>query len=269
LSNIVTTEKGRLYVVEYNDEGELHDNRQLADIMTAFNGAEGKDVVLYVHGWHHNAKKNNPNYKLFEKFIGSLNRIDNKYIGIYVGWRGEKSNLLGIENSTGDFFEVKSRKKVALKIDVKSIDYENDGPPKMISIQSKTDWAINIFLDVIYVGDDPQGNSSAITHDLDTCQTKMLKISEKECIDNVERTKISNSNPCVIIMNNDSWVIRARKNRTEMKDSCLEANKLIAWVVAADDGASDGHNDILTPTQSNALTEFLEKTNIIDGSAKH
>jgi predicted alpha/beta hydrolase family esterase len=79
--------------VEFDDQGRFI-NPQQAQALTQWLSAETQQplyVVIYTHGWHHNASHNDANVQRFEERLRELKRDHNDYkvIGIYLGWRGE------------------------------------------------------------------------------------------------------------------------------------------------------------------------------------
>jgi hypothetical protein len=110
-----------LAFAEFDDQGWSYDgDRQLTAIRARLE-AELKDpayidadfvVVLFVHGWHHNARDNDCNVQearqmlriaseQFDQAIkdGKFKR-KRRVFGIYVGWRGESVNAAGLRYST-------------------------------------------------------------------------------------------------------------------------------------------------------------------------
>ncbi len=92
--------------VELDDQGELwapsQVNRALDRISEANRHPDGAIMVLYVHGWGHNASAEDTNV---EGFRAQLARIaagervrspdmPREVVGIYVGWRGKTSSFL-------------------------------------------------------------------------------------------------------------------------------------------------------------------------------
>jgi pimeloyl-ACP methyl ester carboxylesterase len=95
--NCMTTRNCTMYV-EYDDFGHLYDRAQLNNVVrTARDIADQRGIiVVYVHGWHHNASEGDPDSRQFERAIVEAEEMDRlKYgdnrrvMGIYVGWRGE------------------------------------------------------------------------------------------------------------------------------------------------------------------------------------
>ncbi len=92
--------------LEYNDDGEQQDRAQLTAVLNWIRKEPGPLFILvYVHGWHHNADTSNGDPRnnaikfplLMAREVDQLKRmaIDKKIempkvLGIYVGWRGEE-----------------------------------------------------------------------------------------------------------------------------------------------------------------------------------
>ena len=88
--------------VEYDDFGHLFSRAQLDEVIaTAEYVSQNKGIVIvYVHGWHHNARDDDADLKSFHKAIANVGKLDSdsykddrKIMGIYVGWRGESVSL--------------------------------------------------------------------------------------------------------------------------------------------------------------------------------
>lgn len=81
--------------VEIDEQGVLHD-RAAAEDALAFAGAPPSDtarmayVVVFIHGWHHDAAPGDGNVQAFHRALASVKRwrphADVR--GIYIGWRG-------------------------------------------------------------------------------------------------------------------------------------------------------------------------------------
>lgn len=80
--------------VEINDQGLLRERGQLDRVRELIikRGRHGNQaVMLFIHGWHHNARPDNGNVKTFRKL---LQLYSSQYpsiavTGVYVGWRGD------------------------------------------------------------------------------------------------------------------------------------------------------------------------------------
>lgn len=78
--------------VEFDDDGGFYDQRQ-AEAVLAWLQDRGQPqyVVLYTHGWHHNAKDSDNNVRRFKESLRDIKLRNPQYrvIGVYLGWRGE------------------------------------------------------------------------------------------------------------------------------------------------------------------------------------
>jgi hypothetical protein len=83
--------------VEIDEQGLLANRRQAEAALAnaAVAEAEGAYVVVYVHGWHHNAATDDANVQRFYSALAAVSRWNpsRKVKGIYVGWRGDSLAL--------------------------------------------------------------------------------------------------------------------------------------------------------------------------------
>lgn len=93
-----------LAFVEFSERGNVFDRERMNEVIQYINNQEknsrdGIMLLVYAHGWHHNAKnQENGDVNDFRNTlrITSKNRFDKrKVIGVYIGWRGES---LGIDH---------------------------------------------------------------------------------------------------------------------------------------------------------------------------
>jgi len=93
-----------LAFVEFDDQGSLWDRQQLNKVINRINlegkKSEGLLLVVFIHGWKHNAKADDGNVDDFRKSLSRLantghskndayKRVETRNImGLYVGWRG-------------------------------------------------------------------------------------------------------------------------------------------------------------------------------------
>lgn len=113
--DIIDTES--LYVIEFNDKGDYHNdyqkNRFFNDIEK---GIIKKDIIIFVHGWHHNADKSDENFTDFKKFLFNVNKkSETKYTGLYIGWRGDLYDPLWSESPI-DFPSFMNRKEISVEL---------------------------------------------------------------------------------------------------------------------------------------------------------
>lgn len=90
-----------LAFVEVDDQGELWDPRQADAAVALVEGAkaDGALVVVFVHGWKHDARVCDENVACFREILRSLENQERlladanlvrprQIVGVYVGWRG-------------------------------------------------------------------------------------------------------------------------------------------------------------------------------------
>jgi hypothetical protein len=147
-----------LAVVRFTDEGMLVDDRELAAAATrieearSFRDASGAVVVLFIHGWHHNANwdhdtdQGDPHFQSFRRVLAALalreaERPDGRrVVGVYVGWKGERDGALW-GRSPLSYLTFRNRYQVARKIGgcdamrrvVRAIVYATKGPASSLS----------------------------------------------------------------------------------------------------------------------------------------
>ena len=76
-------------------------------------------LVVFIHGWHHNAKPDDSNVTTFKKFlinlqheedIQNVSRHKRQVVGVYIGWRGESND------SVLNPLTYRSRKSAGLRV---------------------------------------------------------------------------------------------------------------------------------------------------------
>jgi len=125
-----------LCAIEFDDQGELWDPKQLEDTIAHIqekckyskggskeNGDLGEVIVItFIHGWMHNAAPKDQNFEVFKsviikraeaeaEFARQNDRNARPVIGVYVAWRGMLWNLPVIK-----YFTFWSRKAAALRV---------------------------------------------------------------------------------------------------------------------------------------------------------
>lgn len=76
---------------------------RLSELMHTY---EGVSVVVFVHGWNHNAKADDENVRTFRQLLNSAAALEEVYnsrhrvVGIYVGWRGLATNIPLLREAT-------------------------------------------------------------------------------------------------------------------------------------------------------------------------
>ncbi|HEY3487118.1 MAG TPA: esterase [Gammaproteobacteria bacterium] len=100
--------------VEFDDQGELYDRRQMHALLDYIYKVASRDdllITVFVHGWHHNAKVDDSNVSNFRRSLLALSKLERsdaraskrktrKIIGVYVGWRGESITVPVLNNLT-------------------------------------------------------------------------------------------------------------------------------------------------------------------------
>lgn len=93
--------------IEFTDRGNLFSRRQLQQVIDHVRAANAKEdiaLVVFIHGWKHNAGFDDGNVQSFRRLLGFLasGDITNKRrpIGVYIGWRGLSVDLVGATELT-------------------------------------------------------------------------------------------------------------------------------------------------------------------------
>ncbi|MEZ8693309.1 hypothetical protein AB6D15_13470, partial [Vibrio splendidus] len=104
------------YIIELNDEGELHHKEQAKQYLDKLDTLEDNThVIIFVHGWRHNASPEDRNLKEFKTFMTHLeNNSNDDFIGLYVGWRGDSRKGF-------DLHTLEDRKKVSKVVGAKGL----------------------------------------------------------------------------------------------------------------------------------------------------
>lgn len=100
-------DKYNLGFVEYSERGNDFNPGQTSALLnkiTQASDAGNIALVVFVHGWKHNASTLDGNVASFKEDLEHLaiSKVagDKKLIGIYIGWRGMSFHGLGLENLT-------------------------------------------------------------------------------------------------------------------------------------------------------------------------
>lgn len=100
-SRILEPDRYRLSFVEMpEDQPKLRHEQQLTDLLTSFKDGQQDVVVVYIHGWRHDAGPGNGNVRNFRTMLGYFRSALNtrcveegayckaKLTGVYLSWRG-------------------------------------------------------------------------------------------------------------------------------------------------------------------------------------
>lgn len=119
---IEETSTNLLGFVEFDDHGWLWDGAQMravVDRIAAEDKTNGVVIVVFAHGWKHNASWQDGNVNAFRGVLGELQDLENassfqhttqdgnplplpprKVVGVYLGWRGLSQTWLGLKELT-------------------------------------------------------------------------------------------------------------------------------------------------------------------------
>jgi hypothetical protein len=94
--------------VEFTDRGNVFDRNNLDTLLNYVQRQaaqpDGAAVIVFVHGWHHNAAPDDRNLKSFRTMLqqAAAHHVTDqrRLIGIYVGWRGQTLDIPGLEAVT-------------------------------------------------------------------------------------------------------------------------------------------------------------------------
>lgn len=101
-SSLVETDAYLLGFVEFDDLGWFWNRRQKDDVVAAVRAAAEKDdllLVVFAHGWNHNAREGDGNVRGFRQVLDRLTELEResarlrcqsprRVVGVYLGWRG-------------------------------------------------------------------------------------------------------------------------------------------------------------------------------------
>lgn len=88
-------------------------NNLMKQLNTAAVDARPITLIVFIHGWQHNAKTDDSNVVGFRRFLNTAatmedtlsrepgtSHVPRRVIGVYVGWRGQSIDVPGLENLT-------------------------------------------------------------------------------------------------------------------------------------------------------------------------
>ena len=112
-----------LSYVEYDDQGLLYSREQLDKTLGHIKNIKTKqDIVVFIHGWRHNAKTDDENVVDIRGYLKAISSLANskkngrKISGVYVGWRGVNIDIFGEHPFLLDAFTFYNRKDVSIEI---------------------------------------------------------------------------------------------------------------------------------------------------------
>lgn len=93
--------------IEFTERGNDFSPKQTAELLSRISEKSKKDdiaVIVFIHGWKHNASTEDENVISFKKALDFIARSkatgNKKIVGIYIGWRGLSFHGLQLENGT-------------------------------------------------------------------------------------------------------------------------------------------------------------------------
>lgn len=97
--------------IEFDDQGQLWQRDQMSKVIDEIyhqSGDEDVLMVVFVHGWKHNASPGDNNITHFRGILRRVSEIESLYagdkarkvFGIYLGWRGASVTMPGIKQLT-------------------------------------------------------------------------------------------------------------------------------------------------------------------------
>ena len=118
-----------LFFTEFTDQGLQYPSREWGEAGYQINHTikglkqiaedhEGVSLVVFVHGWQHNAKHDDGNVISFRKLLQSAASIEqaggskHRVVGVYVGWRGRSIDAGGLLSNLSFW----TRKSTALRV---------------------------------------------------------------------------------------------------------------------------------------------------------
>ncbi len=122
--------QSQMMVFEVDDRGQLYQPAQMQKLAQWMDATPARPVVLFVHGWHHNACRQSPggppckgggshdsDYQKFTAFLARLERGEQAgpVNAIYVGWRGDLVDTF-IPLEPSDFFTIRNRKHASERV---------------------------------------------------------------------------------------------------------------------------------------------------------
>lgn len=87
--------------VEIDDQGQFYNRAQAEALLKRLKHTrQPQYVMIYVHGWHHNAADDDINVSRFKDSLKAIKARHRDYqvLGVYIGWRGETLSLPLLRN---------------------------------------------------------------------------------------------------------------------------------------------------------------------------
>ncbi|QYK07174.1 hydrolase [Shewanella zhangzhouensis] len=112
------------HVIEFNDDGQMHLPAQFDALKARLRTTPGSDLLIFIHGWHHNAAPNDDNFVAFQRFYQQMSATNPTLLGLYIGWRGDQYDPFWLDGSDDpdsvveplDFPTIFTSKRVAKRV---------------------------------------------------------------------------------------------------------------------------------------------------------
>lgn len=109
-----------LAIVEFDDQGLCYQRAQMDALQAKLDSLKDAIIVLFVHGWKHDARSDDDNLVSFRTILGALARVvrptGRPVLGVFAAWRG--MSLYGPLLIEATFF---GRKEAALRVALGSV----------------------------------------------------------------------------------------------------------------------------------------------------
>jgi pimeloyl-ACP methyl ester carboxylesterase len=109
--------------VEFNDEGVAYDQRNIDSVLSSISDMQSTEsrsllMVVFIHGWNHNAAQSDRNVVQFKDFLRNLQTEElalvvgqpRRVVGLYVGWQAR-----AFESPFLSLFSYRRKKELGLK----------------------------------------------------------------------------------------------------------------------------------------------------------
>ncbi|MBT1446460.1 hydrolase [Shewanella sp. JM162201] len=87
------------HVIEFNDDGEMHLPGQYDALKARLARTPGAELLIFIHGWHHNAAPTDDNFVAFKRFHQQMAKDKPGLVGLYIGWRGDQYDPFWLDGS--------------------------------------------------------------------------------------------------------------------------------------------------------------------------
>ena len=88
---------GAISVIEFDERGDYWDAAQVTRADKMIRDKSAPILVTYVHGWRHDARRDDTDLVAFRKFIRTLqDGVKQPVCGVFIGWRGASVQEKGI-----------------------------------------------------------------------------------------------------------------------------------------------------------------------------